>query len=191
MIGIAEIDEKLGKVLNEKRYTHSVYVAHTAADLADRFGGDRNKAFITGLIHDCAKHMSYDEMLKTADQYGYTLDETTLQCPGIIHADIGALVAEHEYGITDVEILDAIRYHTVARKNMTLLDKIIYIADIIEPNRDFDGVDTLRELAEKDLDKTYFEALKFSLKFNLKKENIIHPATLDAWNEMLINTREE
>ena len=191
MISIAEIDEKLGQVLSEKRYTHSVYVAHTASDLAERFGYDRNKAFIAGLIHDCAKYMTYDVMLQTAKQYGYTLDETTLHCPGVIHADIGALVEEHEYGISDTEILDAIRYHTVARKGMTLLDKIIYLADIIEPNRDFDGVDVLRELSKKDLDKAFFEALKFSLGYNLKKETIIHPATLDAWNDVLINTREE
>ena len=191
MTDIAKIDEALNTALGKKRYTHSVYVAHMAVDMAKVFGVDTNKAYIAGLIHDCAKAMSYDMMLNTAKKYGYTIDEITLQCSGIMHADIGALLARYEYGIEDNEILDAIRYHTVARCGMTKLDKIIYVADMAEPMRDFDGVELLRKLAETDLDEEYFLALIKSLKFNLDKKNIIHPNTLYAYNEVLINSREE
>ena len=191
MMDIALLDEKLSKVLSEKRYTHSVYVSHTAVDMAKIFGVDINKAFLAGLIHDCAKYMSYDEMTDTAKRYGYTFDGITLACPGVMHADVGVLLAQYEYGINDEEILNAIRYHTVAREGMTPLEKIIYIADMTEPMRDFDGVDRLRELSKSDLDKAFFEALRQSLDFNIKKKNIIHPNTLLAYNEVLINTREE
>ena len=191
MMDIALLDEKLSKVLSEKRYTHSVYVSHTAVDMAKIFGLDIKKAFLAGLVHDCAKYMSYDEMIDTAKRYGYTFDGMTLACPGIMHADVGALLAQYEYGIDDTGILDAIRYHTVAREGMTSLEKIIYIADMAEPMRDFDGVDRLRELSKSDLDKAFFEALRLSLEFNIKKKNIIHPNTLLAYNEVLINTREE
>ena len=135
--------------------------------------------------------MSYDEMIDTAKRYGYTFDGMTLACPGIMHADVGALLAQYEYGIDDTGILDAIRYHTVARVGMTSLEKIIYIADMAEPMRDFDGVDRLRELSKSDLDKAFLEALRLSLEFNVKKKNIIHPNTLLAYNEVLTNTREE
>ncbi len=185
MTDIAKLDEELSRVLGEKRYTHSVYVAHTAVDMAKRFGVDINKAFLAGLIHDCAKAMTYDEMTECAKKYGYSFDSETLSCAGIMHADIGAILAKYRYGIEDTEILDAVRYHTVAGKGMNDLQKIIYIADMAEPMRDFDGVDELRRLAETDLDKAYLYALSQSLKFNIEKKNIIHPNTLYAYNEVL------
>ncbi len=191
MIGIPEMDEKLCNSLSEKRYTHSVYVAHTAVDMAEAFGADKSKAFIAGLMHDCAKGMDYKTAVAYAQEHGCSLDKETLNCPGIVHAPVGAVAAEVEYGITDSEILDAIRYHTVARENATLLDKIIYVADMIEPMRDFEEVNRLRELAKKDIDAAYTETLKISLKFNLEKGNIIHPNTLYAWNEILVNKMEE
>ncbi len=191
MMDVPQMDEKLCNSLSEKRYTHSVHVAHTAVDMAGTFGADKSKAFIAGLMHDCAKGMDYKTAVEYAQKHGCSLDKETLNCPGIIHAPIGAVMAEVEYGIDDREILDAICYHTVARENATLLDKIIYVADMIEPTRDFEGVDKLRALAKKDINVVYGETLKASLKFNLEKGNIIHPNTLYAWNEIQINKMEE
>ena len=185
MIDIARIDEQLSNTLSEKRYTHSVYVAHTSVDLAKTFGADINKAFIAGLVHDCAKSLSFDEAIAVAQKYNYEIDSVTLKCPPIIHADVGMLLAENEYGIKDREILDAIRYHTIAREGMTLLDKILYVADMIEPMRDFPRVGELREYAKSDIDKAFCESLRSTLEFNLKKGNIIHPNTLLAWNEII------
>lgn len=188
-MNIDEIDRRLKKELDEPRYRHSKGVADEAKRLAKISGIDKGKAYLAGLIHDCAKCISYDESVKLAKKYGCELDRMTLECPGVIHAPVGAVVAEHEYGITDREILDAIRRHTVAGMNMTLLDKIIYIADMTETNRDFEGVLKLRSLCDKDIDAAYCEALRRSVVYNIKKGNIVHPDTLYAWNEMCIENK--
>lgn len=185
-MNIIDIKEKLKKALTEKRYNHSISVADEAVRLAERYGYDKDKAYLAGLVHDCAKSIPYSE----AVNMGCELDRETLACPGVVHAPVGAYVAEYEYGITDTEILDAIRYHTVARENMTLLDKIIYLADITEPYRDFDGVEKLRQLCNEDIDLAFCEALRRSVVFNIEKGNIIHPNTLYAWNEMCIKNKQ-
>ena len=182
---IKDIKEKLKTALNEKRYNHSLSVADEAVRLAELYGYDKEKAYLAGLVHDCAKCIPYKDAVKICE-----LDRETLACPGVVHAPVGAFVAENEYGITDAEILDAIRYHTVARENMTLIDKIIYLADITEPYRDFDGVGKLRELCNRDLDLAFCEALRRSVVFNLEKGTIIHPNTLYAWNEMCIKNKQ-
>lgn len=183
---IKEIKEKLKTALDEKRYNHSISVADEAVRLANRYGYDKDKAYLAGLVHDCAKCIPYNDAIKS----GCELDRETLACPGVVHAPVGAFIAEREYGITDIEILDAIRYHTVAREKMTLLDKIIYLADIIEPYRDFDGVENLRKLCNEDLDLAFCEALRRSVVFNIEKGNIIHPNTLYAWNEMCMKNKQ-
>lgn len=184
---IKEIEKKLKTVLDEKRYKHSLNVADEAVRLAELHGGDKEKAYLAGLVHDCAKCIPYSDAIKT----GCELDRETLACPGVVHAPVGAYIAEHEYGITDVEILDAIRYHTVAREGMTLLDKIIYLADMTEPYRDFSGVEKLRHLSEENIDLAFCEALRRSLQFNIEKGNIMHPNTLYAWNEMCIKNKHK
>ncbi|MBQ3124388.1 MAG: bis(5'-nucleosyl)-tetraphosphatase (symmetrical) YqeK [Clostridia bacterium] len=188
---IKEIESKLKNELDEKRYKHSISVADEAVRLAGLYGGDKEKAYLAGLIHDCAKCLPYDKAIELAKKYGCVLDDETLACPGVVHAPIGAVVAEHEYGISDTEILDAIRYHTVARKGMTLLDKIIYLADMTEPYRDFNGVENLRKLCNEDIDLAFCEALRRSLQFNIEKGNIMHPNTLYAWNEMCIKNKHK
>ena len=183
---IKEIKEKLKTALDEKRYNHSISVADEAVRLAKRYGYDKDKAYLAGLVHDCAKCITYSDAIKS----GCELDRETLACPAVVHAPVGAFIEEREYGIKDVEILDAIRYHTVAREQMTLLDKIIYLADIIEPYRDFDGVEELRKLCNEDLDLAFCEALRRSVVFNIEKGNIIHPNTLYAWNETCIKNKQ-
>lgn len=188
---IKEIEKKLKNELDEKRYKHSLSVADEAVRLAGLYGVNKEKAYLAGLVHDCAKCLPYDIAIEMAKKHGCVLDTETLACPGVVHAPVGAVVAEHEYGISDTEILDAICYHTVARREMTLLDKIIYLADIIEPYRDFAGVESLRRLCEEDIDLAFCEALRRSLQFNIEKGNIMHPNTLYAWNEMCIKNKHK
>lgn len=176
---------KLKQALNPNRYRHSLNVCDEAVKLAERYGTDRNKAYTAGLLHDCAKGYTHEEQAALCKQFGIELDSITLACPAVIHAPLGGEIARHEYGINDEEIVDAIKYHTVARAGMTALDKIIYIADMIEPMREYEGVDRLRELAYEDLDKAVLVALRQSMEFNLKKNSIIHPNTLEAWNYIL------
>ena len=127
--------------LSEKRYTHSLGVADEAKKLAERYNADVNKAYIAGLVHDVAKEVKPDEARELLrDKFGIYLDSVTYNVPKLLHAHLGACFAQTEFGIYDAEILDAIKYHTTAKADMSILTKIIYIADYIEPNRSFDGV---------------------------------------------------
>ncbi len=182
-----EPDEKLTKLknsLSKQRFEHSLGVFDTATKMALRFGADSKKASIAGLYHDCAKGMSIGEQLEKCKEYKVQLSEDDLKCLPVIHAPLGVEIAKREYGITDEAVLNAIRRHTVAGKNMTLLDKIIYVADMIEPSRDFDGVDDIRIHANDDIDKAYMLCLKQSIDFNKKKGKPIHPDTVIAYQEI-------
>lgn len=173
-------------MISRKRLIHSFGVRDVAAKLAKQHGFDMEKAVVAGLLHDCAKGFSEEEQLRLCEEYGIKLDEVTLACPAVIHAPLGAEVARREFGICDEEVLDAIRYHTVARAGMTPLEKIVYLADMIEPLRIFDGVNELRRAAYSDLDRAFLDALNKSISFNLEKNSVIHPDTLNARNDMLI-----
>lgn len=179
-----EMQGLLQKSLKKKRFEHSLGVCDEAVKMAKLFGADPKKAYVAGLLHDCAKCLTHEEETEIMGKYSFEPDEMTMECHPVLHAPLGAIVAEHVYGIKDEEILDAIRYHTVARRNMTMLDKIVYIADVTEPNRDYDGVEVLRKLAKKNLDAAYKEAVYQALNHNLKKQTLIHPNTLEAWNEI-------
>lgn len=188
---VSRMKDKLKKTLSEKRYKHSLGVCDEAVKLARIFGADEEKAYIAGLLHDCAKGYDIDKQIELCTEYGIELDKITLACKAVIHAPLGAAVAKNKYGIDDEEILEAIRCHTVAKENMSLLDKIIYIADMIEPMRDFSSVDKLRKTAYEDIDKAFIMGLKQSIVFNAEKNKIIHPDTISAWNYMLGDTKIE
>lgn len=179
-----KIQKRLYNVLDENRYIHSIGVMKEAVRMAEAFGEDKDKARIAGLLHDCAKYLTKDEALDLLKKYNIKLDEDTLNCPPVIHAPIGAIIARHEYGICDEEILKAIENHTVAGIGMTNLCKIIYVADMTESGRDFSGVEDLREKSHICLDDAYKTALKLSLEHNLNKNGYIHPMTIYAWNEL-------
>lgn len=181
-----EMQSKLRSALKKRRYEHSMGVCTESVRMAELFGADKDKAYIAGLLHDCAKCLSPEQEKEACKKYGYVPDLMTRVCHPVLHAPLGAVVAEHEYGVTDKEILDAIRYHTVARAGMTLLDKIVYVADMTEPGREYEGADRLRSLAHKDINEAFRAALSQSLMHNIKKGSIIHPSSLDAWNSIII-----
>ena len=186
-----EMKKKLARALKKKRYKHSIGVSREALSMARLFGADEKKAYIAGLLHDCAKCFDKEEQLEICRKYDVSVDKMIEYCPAVLHAPAGAALAEHEYGISDPEILDAIRYHTTACGNMSLLDKIIYVADMTEPGRKYDGVELLRALSAKDMDAAYREALRQTLTFNIEKGAIVHPNTLDAWNALLIEDKDK
>lgn len=186
-----EIKKMLESELDGKRFLHSLGVAEEAAYLAKLFGADEDKAYLAGLVHDCAKNFRYDEAVEYAKEHGEELDDVTLSCPGIVHAPVGAAAAEEKYGITDTEVLNAVRFHTVACVNMTKLEKIVYIADMTEPNRDFNGVGEIRELSRTDLDAAFLKTLGRSIVYNIEKGNTVHPNTLCAWNEICMKNKQK
>ncbi len=172
--------------LSDKRFNHSIRVAKQTVILAKRFGADAYKAELAGLLHDCAKGLSIEDALKRADNFGIILDDDTRGSPGTIHGIIGEMLAKSEYNIKDREILDAIRYHTTGRRNMSLLEKIVFIADYTEPCRDFPGVDDVREILKKDINRAVQRALERNIISLIERNMHIHPDTIEARNYLLI-----
>ncbi len=175
------INARLHSVLTPKRYKHTQGVAEEAAKLAKRYGADIKKAYTAGLLHDCAKCFTDGEKLKLCKVYGVKLDDVLKAQPDLTHSFLGAKIAEAEYGIRDKDILNAIAYHTTGRENMSLLEKIVFIADLIEPNRDyFKGLDKIRKLAYNNIDDAVISALERTIEYNKERKRVIHPLGLAA-----------
>lgn len=169
------MEERLEKMLEPKRYTHSLGVAATAVSMAGIFGADAKKAYIAGLLHDCAKNLSPEESKIKCEDLDVEADEYEKKNFPLIHAKIGAELVKTEFGIDDEEICSAIRWHTLGRKNMSMLEKIIYVADMTEPSRCFDGVDEIRKKAYENLDEAVRACAAATIKFNEKKGVEVHP----------------
>lgn len=184
-----DIKEQLRHMLTEKRYIHSLGVADTAEKLANRCGVDPQKAYTAGLVHDAAKNLSLEESVEACHRLGVSLDEIELANPALIHASLGAEYIEEQFGIADREIKDAVRYHTTGRAGMGMLEKIIYLADMIEPNRCFDGVDKLRALAENDINDACIEAGMMTVRHTMDNRQLVHPNTIFAVNDLLLKKR--
>lgn len=183
MYNIEKIKEKLIEDIGEKRYKHSLRVAQLAQNLAQIYDLDEEKAYMAGLIHDCAKYNEekYIEKLNI-DTSSYKI--TSLKDP-VLHSFLGAEVANKVYNISDKDILDAIKYHTTGKKSMTSLEKIIFIADAIEPKRDFEGIDSIRDASRKDLDKTMLMLLDSNIIFLISKKASINPLSFEARNYLI------
>lgn len=180
-----EIKASLARELKHNRYKHSLGVMESAAILAKRYGASEEKAVLAGLLHDCARIYTDKELLEKAAAENIAADAVETASPALLHAKVGAVLAEKKFGIKDAEISAAIRLHTTGGINMTKLDKIIYLADMIEPNRDFPEVDALRKIAKKDLDEAVLMALEQSIRFIMAKGQLIHIDTVMARNDLL------
>ena len=177
-----ELREKVRKFQKSTRYEHTIGVMYTAASLAMRYGADMQHAMLAGLLHDCAKGFTVEEQKLLSGNYGVILTKEELECPELIHAKLGAYLAEKDYGITDKEVLDAIRWHTTGRPNMSLLDKIIYIADYIEPNRNkAPNLHDMRRLAFEDLDQCVYAVLESTLQYLHGQGGVIDPMTEETF----------
>ena len=179
------------KRLGDYRYQHSVNVSKCAADLAEKYGADPHKAKIAGILHDATKETPYPEQLQMMERYGILLSDIEKQAPKLWHAVSGACFMEYELGIEDEDILNAVRYHTTARKGMTTLEKVIYIADFISAERDYPGVDELRRASRESLERVMLEGLSFSMCDLSNRKMLIHPNTFEAYNEILLAMKKE
>lgn len=180
-----DIANHLKTSMSGKRYQHTLGVAGTAKKLAEIHGADRDKAETAALLHDAARDFNHEYILQMCQKYNITADEVEKAVPNLLHAKIGAYMAGDIYGIKDSEVLDAIRFHTTGRKNMSILEKIIFIADMIEPGRDFPGVEDLRELAFKNLDKAVITGLDSTLRYVIERGLLIHTDSIEARNHLL------
>ena len=178
-----EIDEALKKILPRKRYRHSQGVRYTACALAMAHGADLPKAEMAGLLHDCAKYMSDKELYRTSKKYDIDLSEAEERNPALIHAKVGEYFAKTKYKVTDPEILSAIRYHTTGRADMTLLEKIVFTADYIEPMRFKSAhLPEIRRAAFCDLDEGVYLILSDTLHYLANSTKDIDKTTAEAYN---------
>lgn len=186
-----EIIRKLKTNLDEERFTHSLGVMKTAVKLAENYGADIKKAKIAGLLHDCAKCLDTVSQLKIAESFGILQDDVVKHERALIHGPVGAILAKREYGITDTEILRAIKIHTTGDINMSMLEKIIFLSDFIEPGRCFPGVDELRAKAFKNINDAIVDAFDSTIRYVLKKRSLLHPKTISARNSILMQKESE
>jgi nicotinate-nucleotide adenylyltransferase len=186
----AEYTEVLKGRLTERRFIHSLNVAKSAKELAQIYGYDEAKAYTAGLIHDCCKDTPAGLQLSYMLENGMTLTDTEISTAKLYHAMCGSMFIQKEFGIDDAEIINAVRYHTTGRKDMTLLEKIVFIADFISEERDYNGVDIMREKAKRSLDEAIVEGLSFTIKDLIDAGRVVHTDTLGAYNDAIINVEK-
>jgi len=184
-----EIIVTLSNELRPARFRHCREVSQTAVRLAERWDANIEKARIAGILHDCARCLHGEELLKTAHYYGMTPNEFELVQPALIHAPLGAIIAQRRFGILDSEILQAIRRHTTGSAGMTLLDKIIYLSDCIEPGRSFSGARKMRDLALANLDVAVISAYEQSIHYVMANGGVLHPFTVEGRNSLLMEMK--
>lgn len=189
-IKISEVKKYVEKILPNKRMKHTEGVRETALKLAKKYGCDPKKVEIAALLHDVGKYLHRD-MLVDIIKFEDENKKRILQAePQVYHGFGSAYLAERDLGITDTEILNAIKYHTTGKEKMSLLDKIIYIADYIEPNRCFEGVEEIRGIAFKNLDESVFKAMNNTIKYIVDNNGIIDYDTILARNYFLLDWGE-
>lgn len=187
MKSIEDVKQELEKMLSPKRYEHSIGVMEKAIELAKIYGEDEEKAAYAGLTHDIAKEMTEEEYYKYANENNIELAEIDKLVPSVLHGIIGADIVAKKYGFTE-QMQDAVRYHTTGRPNMTLLDKIIYVADKTEERtRNFKHLDILRDIVkEKGLDGAILYAMEdWTIANAIQNRKLIHPNTIHARNDII------
>lgn len=184
---LEELQKKIESRLTEKRFLHTLGVCHTSACLAMCYGEDVKKAAIAGILHDCAKCMSEEEIKQECIKYHIEMSEIEERNPYLLHGKLGAFYAKEEYNINDEDILNAIIYHTTGHPNMTLLEKIVFIGDYIEAGRkDIPGLKNIRAMAFKNIDQAVYMTLNNTLNYledqlKLGKQVEIDPMTKKAY----------
>ncbi len=181
MLDYKTMQDKLQSSLSIKRYIHTLGVVDEAIKLARIYNENVEVAKIAALLHDCAKDYPDDLKRRLCKELHVELDDILKSDISLAHSFLGAKIAKIEYGVDDGKILSAIRNHTTGAKNMSMLDKIIFIADYIEPNREhFEGLDEIKKLAYKDINKAMEMALRTTIEYTKQKGKTVHPLSLEA-----------
>jgi nicotinate-nucleotide adenylyltransferase len=179
-----EAERWVSSRLSDKRWRHTMGVAEDSVRLAEIYGVNRRKAYITAVFHDCAKELPAAEKLRRCDERGIRLDSVMRSQPDLAHGLLSAEIAKTEFNIEDPEILNAIRFHTTGCEQMSLLDKILLTADCTEPNRiNIAGIDAIREAALIDLDKATALCLRMKIAYTELKKQAVHPFSVKALRE--------
>lgn len=190
MLEIKEMKVLLKAALPAKRYEHSLAVYETAKRYAQLHGANMDKVRVAALLHDCGREIPAKEQLPTAAKLGIEMDLIERNQPVLLHAKLGAYYAKEKYGVEDEEILNAILQHTTGAAGMTKTAMIIYLADLLEPTRGFNGIEEMRKLAEVDLEKAMMKAYAQTIKYLLEYDLLIHPNCILGRNELAIKFKK-
>lgn len=171
--------------LSEDTFAHSLSVEKTAIKMARVFHMDEEKAALAGLIHDCAKSMSQEQLILCVNKYQIDEQGEYKAYPYLLHGPVGAAIAKEKLGIYDDEILMAVKYHTTGRANMQPLEKLIYLADMVEPLREESEIEKVRELSFISLDRAIMEGLRQSIQYVMVTGRKLHPLSIEAWNDIV------
>lgn len=181
-----EYKKILQERLTSKRYNHSLCVADEAVRLAKKYGGDCDKAYLAGLLHDITKNASKEEHLNIFNEFGIMLNDIEKEADKLWHAISGAAFIEYKLGIKDNEIITAVRYHTTARKDMSQLEKLLYLADFTSADRDYDDIDIMREKVEISMEAALDYALSYTINDLVSRDKPLHLDTVNAYNQITL-----
>lgn len=190
---IEEMRALLQQSLKPKRYEHSVRVNETALKMAEHYHADKQKIALAALLHDCGRQIPKEASVEKAKELGIPVDPVEAAQPILLHAKLGVYYAIHKYGVSpdDREVLDAIRYHSTGAADMTETAKIVFLADLIEPGRDFEGVEKIREASFTDLDRGMFLSYENTIRYLLDDGMLIHPDAIAGYNQLAARYQKE
>ena len=172
------LQKQMKEELSDDRFEHTIGVMYTAESLAMRYGVDMTKAAVAGLLHDCAKCIPNAQKIKMCKKHDIEMTEMEEKNPSLLHAKLGAYMAEAAYGVDDPEILSAIKWHTTGKPDMSMLDIIIYMADYIEPNRDkAPNLKQIRKLCFENIEEALYQVLEGTLEYLSDRPDMIDPMT--------------
>ena len=172
------LQKQMKEELSDDRFEHTIGVMYTAESLAMRYGVDMTKAAVAGLLHDCAKCIPNAQKIKLCKKHDIEITEMEEKNPSLLHAKLGAYMAEAAYGVDDPEILSAIKWHTTGKPDMSMLDIIIYMADYIEPNRDkAPNLKQIRKLCFENIEEALYQVLEGTLQYLSDRPDMIDPMT--------------
>lgn len=181
-----KINRILKERLNKNRYYHSLCVADEAKRLAEKYGADTEKCYLAGLVHDITKNSADEEHLKIFETFGIILSCVEKKAKKLWHAISGSAYIKYVLSIDDEEIIDAVRYHTTAKENMSLTAKILYLADFTSKDRDYEDVDVIRQKVDSSLEEGLIYALKYSVNDLVNNEKAVHIDTINAYNQSVL-----
>ncbi len=179
------LNQHLQQILTPKRYQHSLGVAQTAKELAIHYGCDENQAYLAGLVHDYAKNMKKSELIAIAERENLMTDPIEKELPEVLHAVVGAWLLPRETPVRDPDILQAVARHTLGDLHMSLLDKILFVADIIEPNRQTPHLEEERNMAFQNLDQAILRSLESTIRYCLEIGRLLHPRSILLRNDYI------
>lgn len=192
---VTERNEEFKSLINgklkENRFVHSLNVADSAEYLAKKYGCDEKKAYTAGLLHDVMKNADREEQLSVISKAGITMTDCEMANDKLWHSIAGMAFMKSELQIDDGELLDAVRYHTTGRKGMSLLEKVIYVADFISADRDYPEVEDVRKAADESLEKAMMLGLEFCIHEIVNRKQVLHPDSTDAYNEIILKNDKE